>query len=280
MPELPEVETVKRGLQQALENHIIKSVELRRAGLRAPFPENFASSLIGQGIKILRRRAKYILIDLSGGDTWLVHLGMSGSFRLMPATQKFTPETHDHVVVTLKSGLRVVYNDPRRFGVMDVYSTSTETTHKILSKIGPEPLEDDFTGAVLLARLKNKKTPIKTTLLDQNILAGIGNIYACEALFMAGIHPQTIASTLKPKAMDALVKAIKTVMNAALKSGGSTLRDHKQLDGNTGYFQHEFAVYGHEGEPCKGCTCKDKSAVQAIIQSGRTTFYCPIKQKE
>jgi formamidopyrimidine-DNA glycosylase len=279
MPELPEVETVRLGLQQALEHQAIQTVELRRLNLRSAFPHDFAQTLEGQGIKTLRRRAKYILIDLENGYTWLVHLGMSGSFRLVPHTQKFTPEAHDHVVVTLKNGLRVVYNDPRRFGVMDVFLTKAENTHKLLAKLGPEPLDDAFNGQVLAARLKAKKMPIKTTLLDQNILAGVGNIYACEALFMAGIHPQTIANTLKPKAVDALAKAIKTVMMAALQSGGSTLRDHKQLDGNTGYFQHEFAVYGHARQPCKGCTCKSKATVQAITQAGRTTFFCPIKQK-
>ncbi len=279
MPELPEVETVRLGLLKALKNRRIDGVDLRRCDLRSPFPQGFAAALSGRKILKLRRRAKYILIDLEGGMVWLVHLGMSGSFRLIPKNKVFIPEAHDHVVVTFDHGVRLVYNDPRRFGQMDVFKAEDEAHYPPLAKLGPEPLDDAFSGPVLAARLKNKKVAIKIALLDQRVLSGVGNIYACEALYRCGIGPRRKAESIKGEKADALAAAIKAVMQEALASGGSTLRDHRQLDGDTGYFQHSFAVYGHAGAACANCTCNGKSLVRSITQGGRTTFFCPVKQR-
>ncbi len=278
MPELPEVETVRLGLVPVLEKHRIAGIALHRNGLRSPFAGDFAATLQGARVVRLRRRAKYILADLDNGHTWLVHLGMSGSFRTITAKKPFVQGTHDHVVITLDDGLRLIYTDPRRFGQMEAFASSAEATHPALSKLGPEPLDESFNGAVLAARLKGKKIAIKIALLDQRVVAGVGNIYACEALFKAGIDPTTQAGTLPATKTRQLATAIRQVMKDALASGGSTLRDHRQLDGSTGYFQHNFAVYGHEGEPCGNCTCKGKQSVRTITQGGRTTFFCPVKQ--
>lgn len=279
MPELPEVETVRKGLLKALKNRRIAKVELRRRDLRAPFPKGFADMLSGRLVLGFRRRAKYILADLEGGIVWLSHLGMSGSYRVIAKDKPYKPETHDHVVLTLDDGSRLVYNDPRRFGQMDAFAAKDEAVQPALAKIGPEPLEKAFDGKALAARLDGKKVSIKLALLDQRVVAGVGNIYACEALFRAGIAPRKNAGSIKGKKAEDLVQAIKAVMTEALASGGSTLRDHRQLDGNTGYFQHAFAVYDHAGEPCTGCTCGGKSAVRSIVQGGRTTFFCPVKQR-
>lgn len=279
MPELPEVETIRKGLAKALQNSRVADVTLRRSGLRNPFPNHFAKTLVGRKMTGFRRRAKYILADLEGGFIWLIHLGMSGSFRTVPKSQALTPEPHDHVIITLDCGMRLVYNDPRRFGQMDVFETALEATHPSLKSIGPEPLEKSFDGNALAQRLKGKKTAIKIALLDQRVVAGVGNIYACEALYRAGIDPRKTAGRIKKDKIDALALAIKTVMRAALASGGSTLRDHRQLDGSTGYFQHSFDVYGRAGQPCGQCTCSNKSSVRSTSQAGRTTFFCPVKQK-
>jgi len=278
MPELPEVETVRLGLVPVLEKHRIAGVALHRSGLRSPFAGNFAATLQGTCVLRLRRRAKYILADLDNEHTWLIHLGMSGSFRTMAAKKTFKPETHDHVVITLDDGLRLIYTDPRRFGQMEVFASTAEAMHPALSKLGPEPLDDGFDGPALAARLRAKKIAIKIALLDQRVVAGVGNIYACEALFKAGIDPTTPAGSITVAKTRQLATAIRQVMSDALASGGSTLRDHRQLDGSTGYFQHNFAVYGHEGAPCANCTCKGKQSVQTITQGGRTTFFCPVKQ--
>lgn len=283
MPELPEVETVRLGLASHLEGRTIRSVTLRRKDLRAPFPPKFAAMLEGARVTALRRRAKYILADLEGVDgrqyVWLAHLGMSGSFRTVPKNRAFTPETHDHVILTLDDGMRIIYNDPRRFGQMDAFKKSREAAHPSISKLGPEPLERTFTGPALLANLAGRKTPIKVALLDQAVVAGVGNIYACEALYRAGISPRRAAGKLKDTEAALLARAIKDVMREALASGGSTLRDHRQLDGSTGYFQHAFAVYGHAGQPCGNCTCGGKQDVRSLTQAGRTTFFCPVKQR-
>lgn len=279
MPELPEVETIRKGLAKALENRRIKRVTLRRAGLRSLFPKNFAETLEGRAIRGFRRRAKYILADLEGGYVWLIHLGMSGSFRTLARGHNGAPEKHDHVVIEFDDGTGLAYNDPRRFGQMDVFESAQEATHPALKPIGPEPLERGFDGAVLAERLSGKKTAIKVALLDQRVVAGVGNIYACEALYRAGIDPRRSAHLIKGKNAAALASAIKDVMREALASGGSTLRDHRQLDGSTGYFQHSFDVYGHAGQPCGHCTCQKKSCVRSITQGGRTTFFCPVKQK-
>lgn len=279
MPELPEVETVRKGLVKALSGRSLAHVDLRRGGLRAPFPEGFADNLTGRRVLDLRRRAKYILIDLEGGDVWLVHLGMSGSFRLIAAGAVFTPAAHDHVIVTLDTGARLVYTDPRRFGQMDVFARAAEGSHPAISKLGPEPLAGDFDGTMLAARLKGRTGPIKTALLDQSVVAGVGNIYACEALYRAGISPKRRAGSISGARAQRLAQAIRQVMLEALESGGSTLRDHKQINGDTGYFQHHFDVYDHAGAACGGCDCGGKSCVRAIRQGGRTTFYCPTRQR-
>lgn len=279
MPELPEVETIRRGLEPILTGARIKLVELRRLNLRAPFPHGFADTLKGAKIKGLRRRAKYMLADLDNGVVWLTHLGMSGSFTTIEAKTPYKPGKHDHVIVTLNDGTRLVFNDPRRFGQMDAFTKDREPEHPSLKHLGPEPLEKGFTGPALHKRLLGKKPPIKVALLDQSIVAGIGNIYASEALFRAGIDPRRAAGSITKEEAVKLAKTIKGVLSDAIKSGGSTLRDYRKVDGNTGYFQHRFDVYEHEGERCRGCTCKGKNHIQAITQAGRTTFFCPIKQQ-
>lgn len=279
MPELPEVETIRKGLAKTLKNRRIKAVQLRREGLRNLFCSGFARTLEGRRVLGFRRRAKYILADLEGGYVWLIHLGMSGSFRTSPAAKPLTPEKHDHVVITFDDGTALAYHDPRRFGQMDVFEAPCETTHPSLKNIGPEPLEKNFDGASLAKRLSGKKTAVKVALLDQRVVAGVGNIYACEALYRAGIDPRKSAGLVKGAKADALARAIKDVMREALASGGSTLRNHRQLDGSTGYFQHSFDVYGHAGQPCGHCTCQKKSCVRSIVQGGRTSFFCPVKQK-
>ncbi|MCB1538253.1 MAG: bifunctional DNA-formamidopyrimidine glycosylase/DNA-(apurinic or apyrimidinic site) lyase [Rhodospirillales bacterium] len=279
MPELPEVETVRRGLAPLITGHVIAQVTLRRGGLRHAFPAHFAETLEGARVTGLRRRGKCLLIDLDKNRVWMVHLGMSGSFRSVPDGQNFQPETHDHVVITFENGLRLAFNDPRRFGQMDMFPADAESTHRALATMGPEPLERGFTGAVLRAQLAGRRVAIKVALMDQHVVAGIGNIYACEALFRAGISPRRMAGRITAREADTLARSIRVVMRAALRSGGSSLRNHRQVDGSTGYFQHSFAVYGHANAPCAGCVCAGKNHVRAFTQSGRTTFYCPVKQR-
>lgn len=278
MPELPEVETVRKGLEPLLKGATITRVTLRRATLRTPFPKDFAARLKGARIKALRRRAKYLLADLDNGYVWLSHLGMSGSFREIAKDQTYKPEAHDHVIFTLSGGKRLVFNDPRRFGQMDLYPKAGEDAHSALSRLGPEPLDDDFDGGILHARLAGKKTPIKIALMDQGVVAGVGNIYACEALFRARINPRRPSEKINRASCDDIAQAIKDVMNDALKSGGSSLRNHRQVDGKEGLFQHHFAVYDQAGERCPGCTCKGKARIETMVQGGRTTFFCPVKQ--
>lgn len=279
MPELPEVETVRRGLAPLLKGARIKSVVLRRANLRTAFPAHLVKALTGARVRGVRRRAKYILADLDNGYVWLSHLGMSGSFRSLQKGQDFTPEKHDHVVLGLEDGRTLVFNDPRRFGQMDVFPAGEEAAHPCLKGLGPEPLDKSFTPAALAARIKDKKVPIKVALLDQRVVAGVGNIYASEALFEAGIDPRKQAGKISKDKVAQLTAAIKNVLQKAIQSGGSTLRDHRQIDGSTGYFQHNFAVYDHAGEPCISCTCKGRHSIRAIVQAGRTTFFCPVKQR-
>ena len=275
MPELPEVETVRRGLALKMTGRKIIAAELRRQDLRRPFPPMLARTLTGAAIGKLTRRGKYILIELDDNGTLLLHLGMSGRITAGPADVPHAP--HDHVVLTLDDGTVVRFNDARRFGLLDYMRRGEEAAHPLLADMGPEPLEPGFDGKYLARRLAGKMTPIKAALLDQKIVAGLGNIYVCEALYRAGISPRRLAATVTGVRAGKLATAIKATLSDAIKAGGSSLRDYVQADGELGYFQHQWAVYGHEGEPCPGCTCKE--GVRRIVQSGRSTFFCAKKQR-
>ncbi len=283
MPELPEVETVRRGLEPVLSGHVLAEVIQRRADLRWPLPERFAERLSGRRVERLRRRSKYLLADLDGGETWLLHLGMSGRISVVPPGEaggrlgRHAIETggiaaHDHVSLVTDDGTRVVYNDPRRFGAMDLWPTDDLPAHRLLAGLGPEPLGNAFSGATLAAALAGRQTPIKAALLDQRVVAGLGNIYVCEALNRAGIHPRRIAGTISRGRIERLAGAIRETLTDAIAAGGSSLRDYRQADGELGYFQHAFRVYGREGAPCP-CGAA-KARVLRIVQSGRSSFYC------
>ncbi|HXJ01562.1 MAG TPA: bifunctional DNA-formamidopyrimidine glycosylase/DNA-(apurinic or apyrimidinic site) lyase [Micropepsaceae bacterium] len=291
MPELPEVETVRLGLAAALQGHTLLRVAVNRADLRTPFPDRFAQRLTGRHVSALRRRAKYLLLDLDGGETLIVHLGMSGRMTVHGAKGPAQPGRfhnsapqdgsgqgkHDHVVFETEEGTRIVFTDHRRFGLMDLADTAALDSHPLFAGLGPEPLDEAFTSAVLSAALKGKKTPIKSALLDQRVVAGLGNIYVCEALFRARISPKRLAKTVVGARVEKLVPAIKAVLRDALKAGGSSLRDYAKADGELGYFQHHFAVYDREGKPCPGKDCT--GIIKRIVQAGRSTFYCPSCQK-
>jgi formamidopyrimidine-DNA glycosylase len=279
MPELPEVETVRRGLTPAMEGQVIVQADVNRPDLRWPFPENMVQRLTGQTVVKLRRRSKYVLADLSSGETLLIHLGMSGRMLISgdPLGQFVhehpAPEKHDHVVFHMANGARVTFNDPRRFGAMDLLNTATADQHKLLSVLGPEPLGNDFNDSVLIKAFKNKKSPVKSALLDQRIVCGLGNIYVCEALYRSGISPKRLAKDITAPRIRSLVPIIRDVLSEAIEAGGSSLKDFRQADGELGYFQHSFDVYGREGEPCKGDGCTIK--IERAVQSGRSSFYCP-----
>lgn len=278
MPELPEVETVCRGLLKALKGARIVKAEAHRPDLRMPLPENLAPRLKGRRVLDIRRRAKYILIDLDKGETLLLHLGMSG--RMVITHKVAPPGKHDHLVFQFDNGAVVHFNDPRRFGMCDLIATDELSQHKLLRGLGIEPLEKNLTPEFLSAKFKGKKTSIKAALLDQRLVVGVGNIYACEALFYANISPKRRAGACTKEQIAKLVPAIRKVLNAAIKAGGSSLRDYVQSDGELGYFQHHFAVYDREGKACPGCTCNvaKTGGVQRIPQGGRSSFYCKIKQ--
>lgn len=288
MPELPEVETVRRGLLPVLEGARILAADIRRPDLRWPFPPNMAARLTGARVLALRRRSKYILADLSTGESLLIHLGMSGRILIhAPGTAPLVPgvfthahpapEKHDHVILSLEDGTRIVFNDPRRFGAMDLFATADADRHKLLEPLGPEPLGNGFNTPYLAQRLAGRSLPIKTALLDQRIVAGLGNIYVCEALHRAGIAPKRPAGRIGTDRLDRLVGVIRDVLTEAIAAGGSSLRDYRQTDGDLGYFQHDFRVYGREGAPCPtpGCT----GTVLRIVQSARSSFYCPRCQR-
>jgi formamidopyrimidine-DNA glycosylase len=275
MPELPEVETVRRGLALKMTGHRIIRAELRRQDLRRPFPPMLARTLTGAMIGALSRRGKYLLIELDDTGTLLLHLGMSGRITTGAAGVPHAP--HDHVILTLDDGTVVRFNDARRFGVLDYMRRGSESAHPLLAGMGPEPLEQVFDGAYLAKALAGKMTSIKAALLDQRIVAGLGNIYVCEALYRAGLSPRRLAGTVAGTRADKLAAAIKSVLGEAIEAGGSSLRDYVQADGELGYFQHRWAVYGKEGEPCPGCTCAE--GVRRIAQSGRSTFFCAKKQR-
>lgn len=271
MPELPEVETVRRGLAMALEGKRLSRVEVRRPDLRRPFPERFAERLKGRRIASFRRRAKYLLLGLDSDEDWLIHLGMSGRM-LVGQGWPNELDAHDHVVIGTDDGTVVRFNDARRFGVMDLIAAGETEAHPLIKGIGPEPLDAAFDGRALADRLKGKAAPIKAALLDQRVVAGIGNIYASEALFRAGISPTRKAGTVQGERAEKLMAAVKAVLNEAIKAGGSSLRDHRQTSGELGYFQHNFKVYGKDGKPCP--VCRSKTGIRHLVQSGRSTFYC------
>jgi formamidopyrimidine-DNA glycosylase len=293
MPELPEVETVRRGLQPAMEGAQITKAELRRKDLRFPFQKDFVARLEGQTVTGLGRRAKYLMADLSSGDVLLMHLGMSGSFRVVNDDNGNSPgrfhhprasdRTHDHVVFHMSSGAAVIFNDPRRFGYMKVIARTKIEDEPLLEGLGPEPLGNEFDADMLARACANKKTSLKAALLDQRVVAGLGNIYVCEALFRAQLSPRRLAATLATKKGETteharrLVEAIHAVLNQAIKAGGSSLRDHRQISGELGYFQHSFQVYDREGEKCQTNGCS--GIVRRFNQNGRSTFWCPKCQK-
>lgn len=265
MPELPEVETTVRGLRPVLEGKALACVEPRRADLRFAFPADLRQRLTGARVTGLGRRAKYGLIDTDRGDTMIFHLGMSGRWRIDP--QEIG--THDHLVLETEDGRRLSLNDPRRFGSVDLFPTDRLASYPTFAALGPEPLGPDFTGPYLAGAVEGRTTPIKALLLDQRVVAGLGNIYVCEALHMAGIAPTRPGGQIATKRIEALVPAIREVLEAAIEAGGSTLRDYARPDGELGYFAKQWRVYGREGEPC-GCG----TAVKRRVDSGRSTFYC------
>ena len=278
MPELPEVETVRRGLAPVMEGAKIAQADVNRPNLRWPFPENMSDRLTGARVERLRRRSKYILADLDTGESLLIHLGMSGRMLISGAklgqfAHDHPPaEKHDHVVFHMDNGARVTFNDPRRFGAMDLLETKTAEAHKLLAVIGPEPLGNAFDESYLVSALKDKASPIKSALLDQRIVAGLGNIYVCETLYRAGISPLRKAGQLSKPRVRSLVPIIRQVLNEAIEAGGSSLKDFRQADGDLGYFQHSFDVYGREGEPCRSPECT--AHIKRVVQSGRSSFYC------
>lgn len=288
MPELPEVETVRRGLVPVMEGQVIARAQVNRADLRWPFPERMAERLTGARVTGLRRRSKYILADLSTDETLLIHLGMSGRMLISaPEALRETlgewhhahpaPEKHDHVVFDMEGGARVTFNDARRFGAMDLMPTRSAEAHPLLAGLGPEPLGNGFNEGYLAAKLRDKNTPIKAALLDQRLIAGLGNIYVCETLYRARVHPATKAGKLPQARVQAMVPIIRDVLAEAIAAGGSSLRDYRQADGELGYFQHSFQVYGREGEPCLTPGCG--TLVERIVQSGRSSFFCPSCQR-
>ena len=279
MPELPEVETVMRGLRQRLEGRVIVRATAHRPDLRWPLPENLQHRLTGARITGFRRRGKYILMRLAGGDSVLLHLGMSGRIVLTPLRPNM-PTPHEHLVLETDEGWRLGFVDPRRFGSVDLVPTPEEEKHKLLAELGPEPLDPAFTPALLSAALAGKRTPIKAALLDQKVVAGLGNIYVCEALFRARLSPLRSAHTIPGIRTGRLVPAIKATLQDAIAAGGSSLRDYVQPDGELGYFQHAWKVYGHEGEPCERCPGSPACpGIRRITQSGRSSFYCPRTQR-
>ena len=271
MPELPEVETVMRGMQPALEGKKLINIEARCDSLRWPIPNNFADRLRGRRVINIARRAKYILWYLDDETVMILHLGMSGRVSIT-AKRPSKIEKHDHLIFTTEEGAVIRFNDARRFGMVDLSTSGSVFQHKLLRQIGPEPLSNDFNELSLKEMLRGKKTTIKNALLDQRVVAGLGNIYVCESLFRSNISPKRLALNVKGKRLKALSLIIREVLNEAILAGGSSLRDHAQTNGDIGYFQHNFMVYGREGQACKKNGCGNK--VNRIIQSGRSTFYC------
>jgi len=279
MPELPEVETVMRGLQAVLQGRQLRRAQVHRPDLRWPFPVGLASELTGATVSGFRRRAKYILMRLDTGLSVVFHLGMSGRMLIRPTGANDRP-AHEHMTLDTVDDITVGFVDPRRFGSVDLIDTQREDTHRLLAGLGIEPLDDAFDASCLANALASKRTPIKAALLDQGIVAGLGNIYVCEALFRSAIAPTRLSSTLSPPEIRRLVSEIKATLIEAIAVGGSSLRDYVQPDGELGYFQHAWKVYGREGERCAGCPGEPGCAgIARIVQSGRSTFYCPHAQR-
>src|SRR4051812_17063310 len=274
MPELPEVETVRRGLVPKLVGRRIVRLVQRRRDLRVPLPAKFAQRVEGRTVLAIDRRAKYLLLRLDDGHTLITHLGMSGRMTLHDAASAADHpfERHDHVVIDTDEGWQVRFNDARRFGLMLLEADEALAGHKLFKGLGPEPLDDAFDGSALANRLKGRRTAIKAALLDQKTLVGVGNIYACEALFLAGISPRRSAHTVQGDRADRLIAAIKQVLLRSIDDGGSTLRDHVQPGGELGYFQTRFKVYDRAGAPCPTDQCG--RLVKRLVQAGRSTFYC------
>ncbi len=296
MPELPEVETVRRGLQPVMEGAVIEKAVINRPNLRFPFPDNFVARLENQKILSVGRRAKYLVLDLASNEVLVMHLGMSGSFRIEMAESISAPgvfhhprsdaQKHDHVIISVNGPhgrADIIYNDPRRFGYMDLVPREAMETHKHFAGVGIEPTGNALDGALISQLFAGKAAPLKAALLDQRLIAGLGNIYVCEALWRAGLSPQRKATTITrkdgkaTKRTELLATSIREIIASAIEAGGSSLRDHKQTDGTMGYFQHTFNVYDQEGKPCKAPGCK--STIKRIVQSGRSTFYCPTCQR-
>jgi formamidopyrimidine-DNA glycosylase len=283
MPELPEVETVMRGLAPAMTNATIVKADINRPDLRWPFPPDMSNRLLGTKVLRLHRRSKYILADLDSNETLLIHLGMSGRMLVSgdplgqfvhthPMAQK-----HDHVVLDFDNGARVTFNDPRRFGAMDLIATHDLNEHALIRVLGPEPFSNQFNETYLFDRIHAKKSPIKSVLLDQSIVAGLGNIYVCEVLFRASVHPERLAKDMTKLEIAKLIPIVRQVLEEAIKAGGSSLRDFRQADGELGYFQHSFDVYGREGETCRNIDCSEQ--IGRVVQSGRSSFFCPSCQR-
>lgn len=280
MPELPEVETTRRGLAAAVVGRRLVTVEARRANLRFPLPDNFAARLTGRTVESISRRAKYLLFQLDDRQILIAHLGMSGRFKIYDPGEAPPPEKHDHILFETGNGVVVRYCDPRRFGFMDLTTNDDIGTHSMLASLGPEPLGPEFSSSYLDRILSGRRGPIKAALLDQKLVAGLGNIYVCEALYHSGISPLRKAGTIPGLRARRLAPAVRDVLTAAIEAGGSSLRDFQHTDGKLGYFQTQFAAYGREGQPCTVCAkAGEVVVIQRITQSGRSTFYCPKHQR-
>ncbi len=283
MPELPEVETVRAGLAPVMEGQLIARADVNRPDLRWPFPDGMADRLTGAKVLRLRRRSKYILADLNTDETLLIHLGMSGRMLISGHTvgdfhhEHPAPAKHDHVVLHMGQGARITFNDARRFGAMDLMPTDGQNDHWLIRDLGPEPLGNALNDAYLIEKLQTKNTPIKTALLDQKIIAGLGNIYVCEVLYRARIHPARKAARISAARVAGMVPIIRDVLSEAIAAGGSSLRDYRQADGELGYFQHGFQVYDREGDACQTPGCD--AEIKRIVQSGRSSFFCPQCQR-
>lgn len=283
MPELPEVETVVRGLEPFLLKKKFTKILCHSPALRSPIPQKKLSNLCGHEITSIYRRAKYILIDFSDGNTMVSHLGMTGSFTVYPPERHHSicVDRHDHVLFTTDANDIIIYRDPRRFGMIDVVKTDKLSSCKPLENLGVEPLDKMFTAAYLHEKLASRSIAIKPAIMNQNIVVGVGNIYASEALFLSGLHPEISAQDVPLKKLEMLVTSIKDILTRAIESGGSTLRDYRHVGGDEGRFQFHFSVYDREGQACTGCFCRVEKTggVQRIVQAGRSTFFCPQKQK-